>query len=185
MGITAAAVVVGLAIGWARGGRWRHLAERRFAGWPLLGGGIALQLAAGLASGRWQTGLLLASYAALMAFVVLNVDKTGMPVVLLGLLLNSLVVAIDDGMPVRRSALIAAGGASRLGHLNLTGKHHLAASGDHLLALSDIIPVKPLHEVVAVGDLFVAAGLVLVLVTLLQAPYVPRHLKARSSAAKA
>jgi Family of unknown function (DUF5317) len=179
MGITVIAVLLGAGIGSALGGRWRHLGQRHLAAWPLALMGIGLQGIAAALAGDPGTALLLASYVALAAFCVLNLDIFGMPVILFGVLLNGVVVAVNRGMPVRRSALVAAGGAARAAHLHLTGKHHVAGPGDHLIGLADIVPLKPLHEVVAAGDLVIAAGLILVLVTLLKAPYRPRHLATR------
>jgi hypothetical protein len=186
VGVIAAAVVAGLVLGRARGGRWRHAAEHRLLGWPLLLSGIGLQLAAGPLAGDWGLACLLLSYLLLVVFVVLNLARTGMPVVLAGLVLNAVVIGVNGGMPVRRSAVVAAGGATRLAGIHLSGKHHLAGPGDHWVALGDVIPVRPFHEVVAAGDVVLAAGLVVVLASLLQPPrpaYVPRHRRPRSGAA--
>lgn len=187
MGITAAAIVVGAAVGLARGGHWRHVAEHRLLGWPLLVVGIGLQLAAGPLGGDGGLAALLASYGLLLVFVLVNIARSGMAVVLAGLALNLVVIAVNGGMPVRRSAAAAAAGAGRLSSIHISGKHHLAGPGDHLVPLADVIPLRPLHEVVAVGDVVLAAGLVIVLAGLLQpprTPYVPRHRRKRGPASR-
>ena len=184
VGITAAAVVAGLVLGAVRGGRWRHVAEHRLLGWPLLVAGIGLQLATGPLGGDWGVACLLVSYLLLVMFAVLNLARTGMPVVLAGLALNAAVIGVNGGMPVRRSAVVAAAGG--LAGVHLSGKHHLAGPADHLVFLGDVIPVRPFHEVVAAGDIGLAVGLVIVLAALLQPPrpvYVPRHRRPRSGPA--
>ena len=183
VGITAVAVVIGAAAGLVRGGRWRHLAEHRLMGWPLLIGGVCLQLAAGPLPDGWGLACLLVSYLALALFVVFNLARTGMAVVLVGLVLNAAVIGLNGGMPVRRSAVVAAGGAPGPGRVHVSGKHHLARPDDHLVVLADVIPLRPFHEVVALGDVLVATGLVIVVAGLFRPPYVPQHRRRRSGTA--
>jgi hypothetical protein len=154
---TIAAVVAGAALGLLVGRRPRHLPDRRFRLWPLVAAGIVLQAAthAGFA-------LVIASYALLMVFVVLNVQRPGMGVVLVGLALNLLPIGVNHGMPVRAAALVQVGGVDTgagAAQLHLGGKRHLERPSDRLVVLGDVIAVPAAHEVVSFGDLVLAAGL--------------------------
>jgi hypothetical protein len=46
-------------------------------------------------------------------------------------------------------------------------KHHLETPDDDLMVLADIIPVKPLHQVLSFGDLILSVGVADLLVHLL------------------
>lgn len=160
MRFTILAVATGAAIGVLAGGRLRFLAQRTLRMWPLLGAGLVLQVVAGTAGGGAGTGLLLASFAALLAFAVANLATVGMWLVGSGIALNLAVIGLNDGMPVRPSALVKAGVAEpgRTADVRLSAKHHLERPSDRLVALADIIPVAPLREVLSFGDLVMAVG---------------------------
>lgn len=169
MFFTAVAVVVGLAVGLATGGRLEHLGNRRFrAPWLLLGG-LALQAASGRFGGA-TVAMVIVSYVALIAFCALNLHLVGMGVVLLGLALNFTTIAVNGGMPVRRSAVVAAGIAEwhELDELEVQKKRHLERPDDDLMLLSDIVPVPVLHEVLSFGDLIMSVGVADVLFHLLR-----------------
>src|SRR3954463_1653310 len=106
MVLTAAALVVGVVAGLVVGSQHRHLAEPTLRVWPLLAAGLVLQALAGPTG---ADALVLAGYCVLAAFVVANLRLVGMPIVLIGLSLNLFVIALNGGMPVRASALRAAG----------------------------------------------------------------------------
>jgi hypothetical protein len=168
---TAVAVVVGLAIGLLTGGRLEHVGARAFRGVPLLAVGVGLQLVSGLLS---DVGvalvLVLLSYVALVAFCALNLPVVGMGVVSVGLAMNSLVIAANGGMPVRRSAVVAAGIADYddLPDIKLKGKRHFEDEDDRLQFLADIVPVPVLREVLSFGDLVMSVGVADVIVHLLR-----------------
>jgi hypothetical protein len=100
-------------------------------------------------------------------FCIRNLAVPGVPLMTLGLVLNFLVVAANGAMPVSLSA------AGRAG-LDIAGllagtnpRYELATDRTALPALGDVIPValpwRP--EVVSVGDVLLAAGLALLIVT--------------------
>lgn len=189
MALTTLALVVGLALGLAAGGRLRRLGRWPVRGSALLVAGVAAQLLAVLLGGRAALTALLCGYGLLLAFALANLSRAGMGLVVLGLGLNALVIAADGGMPVRGRAAVAAGVATpvqvaRLAHPGpylrpLAGsRHHLARSSDHLLALSDTVPLRPLREVVSFGDLVLALGVADVAVHLVE-PRRPAHARRR------
>ncbi|HEX2040553.1 MAG TPA: DUF5317 family protein [Acidimicrobiales bacterium] len=166
---TAVAVALGIAIGLLMGGRIQHIGERAFQAVPLLVVGVGLQLVSGLLTDV-SVALVLLSYVPLLAFAVLNLRIVGMGVVLVGLAMNSLVIAVNGGMPVRRSAVVAAGiaGYDDLPEIRLKGKRHFEDEDDRLMFLADIVPVPPLREVLSFGDIVMSVGVADVLVHLLR-----------------
>ena len=161
MRFTLLAVTIGLGVGLAAGGRLRNLSHRTFRAWPLLVAGVGLQVIARLSGDHAAgTGLLILSVGLLLAFAVANLSTVGMWLVAAGLGLNLAVIALSGGMPVRPSALVAAGLAEpgRAGAVALSGRHHLERPSDRLAPLGDVIPLAPLREVVSFGDLFMAVG---------------------------
>jgi hypothetical protein len=104
--------------------------------------------------------LLYISFAVLFAFGLLNRRLVGIPLILLGILLNFTVIAANGGMPVTRSALVASGQQDTLTFLIHDGgaKHHLASGQDVLLPLADVIPVRGVDQVVSAGDVATYAG---------------------------
>ena len=154
MALMVLSVVLGLAAGCARGGRLTRLADVRFRWWGVLVAGVTVQLlghAAAVAVGT----------VALVVFAVRNLSVTGMGVVAIGLGLNAAVMALNGGMPVRLSALVAVGIADpgEAHDADLGPRRHVERDGDVLPELGDIVPVTPLGLVVSFGDLIVAAGL--------------------------
>ena len=170
MRFTIVAVAVGLVIGLLAGGRPRHMAGRsvRFGG--LLFAGLVLQVVSAAVDSTAGLVLLLTSYLLLLAFAVGNVALTGMWLVALGVGLNLVVIGVNGGMPVRPSALVAAGIADPedVHHFDVGGKRHVERPSDRLTAISDIIPVPPLAEVMSFGDIVMNVGLADVIVHLMR-----------------
>lgn len=167
---TVVAVAAGVLIGLARGGRFRFLGERSLRAWPLLIAGVVVQAASARVGGWVGFALLLASYALLLGFTGANVHMVGMALIGLGLLMNLSTIAVNHGMPVRADAIVAAGiaPADEVDRLTIAAKHHLERPGDKLMVLSDIIPVRPLHEVLSFGDLVLSFGVADTIVHLLR-----------------
>jgi hypothetical protein len=178
MGFTVVAVVTGLVLGLARGGRLAHVARHRLR-WPAaLVAGAGLQLAgeAGLVGEGLGRLLVALSYAALLAFAVANLALVGMGVVLVGLVLNTLVIGLNGGMPVRAEAIVATGlvEPEEVAGLELGAKRHLEGPDDRLSFLGDVIPVPPLGEVLSFGDLVLATGLTALVFRLVRPARRPR-----------
>jgi len=154
-------LLVAVAVGGLSGGRLVRLAEVRIRWVPLAVAGLALQVVPWFAR-PWPLLLLVASFVLLIAFALENVRVgiAGFRLVLLGVILNFLVIAANGGMPVSRSALASSGQLDTLRALADDGgaKHHLATEGDVLVALGDVVPVPPIHNVVSVGDVLTYAG---------------------------
>lgn len=178
MAYAVVAIVLGAVIGLATGGRLENLGEHRLAAWPLLPIGVFAQLVGSRADGTTAVVLLLTSYAALFAFTAANARLLGMALVTLGLALNFLVIAVNSGMPVRPTAVVSAGITDQKGlqDIHLRSKHHYERPSDRLMVLADVIPVRPLREVLSIGDVIMSIGTALVLATLLRrAPAHPQR----------
>ncbi len=142
-------------------GRLSNLATVRVL-WPLAAFvGLALQLAP--APGRtWPLVMLFVSFVILFVFALANMraHNAGFGLILIGIVLNFTVIALNQGMPVTRQALVASHQTDTLRSLVHGGgaKHHLADQGDHLLFLGDVIALAPIRQAVSLGDLFTYAG---------------------------
>jgi hypothetical protein len=182
MGFTVFALLLGLVLGFATGGRPRNVGLRPMRGIGALGGAVVLQIVPQLVDVAGTTGLacVLGSYALLAAFALINVRLVGMPVVLVGLFLNLVVIGANGGMPVRGDAILTVDRdrtPAQLRDLSFGAKRHLEDAGDRLTFLGDVVPVPPLRQVLSFGDLILAAGLVNVVFRLVKprAPISQRH----------
>jgi hypothetical protein len=170
-------VIVGaLAVGLLAGGSITRFGQLRLRWWVLAPLGLALQ-GVPLPDGRHGSDLVIrmivfgASYVLVLAFAIKNARIPGVPLIVVGLLLNSVVVTANGGMPVSRSALVASGQRNVLQILvrDEGAKHHLETTDDVLTPLGDVIPVPPpVHQVMSVGDAFVYAGLVWLIIAVMR-----------------
>jgi hypothetical protein len=165
-----AAVVLGIGIGYLRGGRLLALATAPVHWWPVLAAAVALQVASLTIDTTLGARLLLASFALLIVFTARNFTRAGMGIVLVGVAMNALVIAVNSGMPVRKEAIIASGlaEADEIDELDFNAKWHLETDDDRLTFLADIIPVPGVGEVLSFGDLVMAVGVADVIVHLMR-----------------
>lgn len=162
MPFTVLVLVVAVAFGYLRGGRLNRIAEAEL-GWSwLLFTGLAVQVAIDFAAARGQLpdwlGLpgLVASQLLVLGWVAANRYRPGMPLVLLGLVMNAVVIAANGAMPVDPDAIAAIGLA---GADPVPGKHEIMTEASRLPWLADIFPLPPLRTVISAGDVVLAAGL--------------------------
>jgi Family of unknown function (DUF5317) len=168
--VTLVLVVAVLAIAAALAAGGDRLLGIRVRAVRLLAAAAVLQLVSGtLASGSAAVRVAAMLLSALLVALFLwgNWRVAGVPLVAAGLLLNGVVVAVNFAMPVSVSAAARAGLAP--GDLRLGDDlfHERAGSQTRLADLGDTIPValpwRP--QVVSPGDVLVAAGVALLLVT--------------------
>jgi hypothetical protein len=165
MKLVATAFLAAIAVGYATGGRLSGFAGLKIR-WPIVAVvGLALQVVP--VSGKTMPLVFLwVSLLLLFAFAIANIRVGGFALIIIGIVLNFTVIAVNDGMPVTRSALTASHQGDTLAALvgNGGAKHHLATDQDRLLILGDVIPIAPLHQAVSVGDVFTYAGAMWVIV---------------------
>lgn len=163
------ALVVGVALGLATGGRLSNLSLQSLRWVALLVVGVLLQAVSGV-GGSVAAPVLIASDAALVVFALANVRRPGMVLVAAGIALNLLPIAADGGMPVSPPAVVASGQASaaRVARMHVSGKHHFRRPGDRFTELSDTIAIRPLRTVVSPGDIVLSVGMAAVIAGLLR-----------------
>jgi hypothetical protein len=143
------AAALGVLAGYATGGRLRNVGVHPVRAWPLIAVATLLQL-----PGRANATMLVFALACLLAFALANLHIVGVGVIAVGLALNAAVIAANGAMPVRASAAARVG----LGPADLGGGRRLEQPGDRLIVLADVLPARPLRQVLSFGDLVVAAG---------------------------
>jgi hypothetical protein len=164
------ALIGGLGVGYATGGRLGNVQRARFRCAWLVVAALVLQLVAFSPIGAhvaagWVVGLHLASYAGLLAFAAINLRSLGVLVTSVGLVCNALVIAANGGyMPARRAALAAAG---VLYTGDSAANSRLANGGTRFAFLGDVFALPkgvPLANVFSIGDMLISAGLALLIV---------------------
>jgi hypothetical protein len=165
-------LVLATVVGVAGGGRPAALAHVPLAGWRLLVGAAACQVAGSVLSRVLDSNVpyavgSLAAVALLIGFLLHNASLAGVPLIAIGLLSNTVVVLANGAMPVSRWAAAKAGVDLHDIAAGLDARHAVAGASSSARVLSDVIPVRVpwWPEVVSPGDVLVAAGLSLLLVT--------------------
>jgi hypothetical protein len=161
-----AIIALSILVGFLFRGSLRRFENLRLRWWSLAIVGLALQFVP-VPDGRAGTDLLVraavlsGSYALLVLFALVNLRIAGMPLVLLGLLLNAAVIIPNAGMPVSADAVSRLGKEGALEALEggTDPKHHLMSEDDVLTPLADQIAVPPLGVIASAGDLFLYAGI--------------------------
>ena len=163
------AVVIGIIVGLARGGRVTALARTRLRALPALAVALVANTVVDTvdvsAPGVWAVVGLLAG----LVFAVRNLHLVGMVVVAIGLVVNLAPVALNGAMPVRGQALVDAGMVEQhqLELVVLDGARELADDETVLEPLGDIIPIAITGQVMSFGDLIMLVGLADVIANLL------------------
>jgi hypothetical protein len=166
------ALVLGVIIGYARGGRVGRLGSLRLRCLWVVPAALLIQLLIfPLVTSRplvpyATTPLHLLSYALLFFFLIINARTWPLLAVGLGAVLNVLVITVNGGyMPSSVTALSRAGAESVASTLRAQGTYgnvRVMGSGTRLNALGDFLYLPqwfPLATAFSVGDLLMALGL--------------------------
>jgi len=152
------AVLGGLVAGLARRPAGIHTVRPRVEHIGLLSVGAGLNAHSIVVDGPASIVLLAASLAVLATVAFANRHITGVAVVGIGLLLNLVGVAVNGGMPVRVSAMEAAGLVEPGEPVEVSDPRHIETSEDPVPVLGDVLPVPFANEVVSFGDLIIVVG---------------------------
>jgi hypothetical protein len=162
------AVVIGLVLGFALGGRLAGLATIRFR-WPWLAiGGFAVQLvlfsdAVSAAVGAAGPPIYVASTAAVLVAVIRNIRVPGLALVAVGAASNLVAIVANGGfMPASAGAFAALGRGPNAGYTNSAILE--APAFEPLTDLYALPTWLPFANVFSIGDVLIALGVVLVLV---------------------
>ena len=108
-------------------------------------------------------GLVMASYAFLLAFCFVNLRISMMWVIGVGIALNALVIGLNVGMPTRDNEVTTRSGRTIEEPIERTAKHRPESGDDLLPFLGDRLQVPaPIDEVISIGDVVIGAGIILV-----------------------
>jgi hypothetical protein len=143
----------------------RRLAKLKISGVWLLFLGLAIQIGIeffDFPKDQIETvgyGLLMLSYAFILAFCFVNLPTRGFGVIAVGIALNALVIGLNQGMPT------AAVGNDKSGNriekpIEQSVKHRPESDDDLLPFLGDkIVLPEPFDEVLSAGDVVIALGI--------------------------
>ena len=156
-GLLIGAIVLGISIGVALGGRFSALATLKFRALAFFALGISAALVSTVpVTSDLQRGAYAVSFWLLVVFAALNARATGATLIAAGLLAQALVVTANGGaMPYSSEAASIAGatvGAASSLQVAL-GQH------SQLPFLADVIPFPFNGRAYSLGDLVIAAGL--------------------------
>jgi hypothetical protein len=159
------AIVIGLVVGFAVGGRPAGLGALDFRWAPLALAGLAIQIAlfSGPISDRVGDAgpiIYVASTALVLVVVVRNARIAGLPLVVLGAASNLAAIVANGGyMPASPAAAAAAGRA-----VSSTYSNSAITDGAVLTPLTDIFALPrglPMSNVFSIGDVLIGVGIAL------------------------
>lgn len=163
------AILLAIIVGYFRGGSLGRLARFDFPFGYLILAALAIQFGVNFLMRLWPEPLfayflLMLSYFMLLAAVWLNRENEFLFLVLIGLMLNFLVIAVNGGMPVSFGAAKMLGVSSKafLKELSFDFKHVVLVQNTKLKFLADIIPLPkpyPFPGIFSVGDVFISVGI--------------------------
>jgi hypothetical protein len=167
------AVVIGLAIGFLAGGRLSAIADLRFRWAPLVIAGFLAQVvlfsdAVAERVGDLGPALYVGSTVLVVVAVLRNAAVPGMPLVALGAASNLAAIVANGGfMPASPAAMAALGKDAPTIYSNSA-----VVAQPALAPLTDIFalpPWLPFSNIFSVGDVILAAGVLVVIATAMRA----------------
>lgn len=172
--LLATMIGLGLVIGYLAGGSIKGLKEIHFRlVWVLfVAVAVAILPLFSDSLNKHRRVFVLIGLAGVLVFLVVNIVtsrgevRAGLGVVFVGWALNFLVIAANGGMPLSRWAYGASGQTDRItqgsgGFYRIV----LADPKTKLIRLGDVIPVKPYHVVVSIGDILMILGAAIIIAT--------------------
>ncbi|QEK11332.1 hypothetical protein FQB35_02515 [Crassaminicella thermophila] len=163
--------IIGLLLGKIRGGRLENLKFLTIRGWPLFILALILQIMLIFETpflSRYEGYVYAISLIFLLIVLVINIDKKGFWVLLIGVTLNLLVIFLNNGkIPISFESLDLAGKISLIegiksGEILRYIPLEDAKTWTKFLAKCIVIPKPyPLSKVISVGNIFISLGIVL------------------------
>lgn len=165
------AIVIGLIIGFFRNGRLMNFFEVKFKGWTLsIIALIVFLIPFGInlfTDSNEQTAIYPFIAMVICALIVLfNFEKTGMKILLLGLLLNLVVMGLNDfRMPIDTVKMEALGYGSFVASMSegnvinyatMEQAHPISVYLGKIIALPK---VYPLAKLISIGDIIISIGI--------------------------
>ncbi len=151
------------------GGRIGHVASLRFRGTAVVATALALQLVVPAVPEGWRFPVVVLTYVAVGAWLVVNLRwlpstlRPGAGLLIFGWILNFAPLAANGGMPVSLEAAREVGAQPGVDVTRGNLSKHVALTGTTVLApMADVIPIRPIGTVVSAGDIAMFAGMVLI-----------------------
>lgn len=169
------AVILGLIVGVARNGRLANLFDVRFKGWflSILAFILFISPYLLLALDIGYEKVQIFPYAAMVLIALIslmNIEKMGMKIFLVGLLLNLVIMGLNDfKMPIDAAKMSALGFTSFIesmksgdvvNYVALEGSHAFSAFLGKVIALPKAYPFARL---ISVGDIIVSIGIAFII----------------------
>jgi hypothetical protein len=146
-------------------GSFSQLSQLSVAGGWLLAGGLGIQILLEYIDFPKEQidtvgyGLLMASFALIIAFCLTNLHTAGFGVIAVGIAMNALVIGLNQGMPTIPIGNDAHGNRIQK-PIEVSVKHRPERPDDLLRFLDDrIVLPEPFDAVVSFGDLVVSVGI--------------------------
>lgn len=164
-------IAAAIILGYILGGRLKNLENVSFKAVYLIfvAFGIELMIVTGMRKGLLSIGtttflLDAVMYALLLVFVILNRKNICIIIMGAGFFINVIAIFTNGGaMPVSQEAINILGFSS---NMSSEGLYKVIDSSTKLWFLGDIIPVSFISSfIISIGDIFTAAGLILLIVT--------------------
>lgn len=170
--------LLGIIVGWFRGGRLRYLSTISLPGLTLALLSLLIQAALWIDffanqvfGGSYIPYLHIASFFPLLIFIILNWKHKGMAFILAGVLLNLAVISSNEGfMPV---GMLKEKSEFQEDAVNVEGSpvHKPLTEDTRLVFLSDIIRVPyDLNRFISIGDIIMSVGILIFLQQGMQKP---------------
>jgi hypothetical protein len=177
------AAMLGLLLGFLRGGRLANLSHQKLevpyllpvsylCEWLASTGLLARALSDNIQQDYVLMGLAVIQYVTVLIFIGLNINRPGMGLFLIGSLMNGSVIIANSGrMPI--GELIYRFGTDALNRIAEAPHYMLATGTEPLVFLSDWIPFWSFGwYMVSFGDFFIAVGVLFFAADLLCRPTV-------------
>jgi hypothetical protein len=176
--LIAIALALGLAAGFAFGGRIGNLREIQLRGTPILFVAVVVALLPLLVTiTHWlRQTMQITSMLGVLVFLAMNIRsnrggvRAGLAMILTGWLLNFIPIVSNGGMPLSDWAFMRSGqpGLPTPGE-NGFFKIVRARPGMWFKPLGDVVPVRPLGQVVSIGDIVMMIGIAFVIAAAMRA----------------
>lgn len=153
------AILIGAAIGRARGGRLSAFTTTKIHSPGWLATGISVVLIISLMDPSLPLLWTLVAHGAFAYFGLRNLHFTGMIVLLIGLLMNLTPLIANGAVPVSERALVSVGSVNEAGEPIIDGVRESSTTAGSFGFFGDVVPVPVLGSVVSLGDLVVAVAL--------------------------
>jgi len=166
------AVILGIVIGLVRNGSIRNISFTKIRGWFIVIFALILQISTLILSNisiveSYGKYFHIASAVLIILTLIINLDKKGIWIILIGAILNFLVIVMNGyKMPINFDGLRLAGLESIIDGINsgdITNYRPLKEVTDWTKHLGKYIVIPkpyPMAKVISIGDLFMTLGII-------------------------